>query len=158
MAEPLTLVETTVKPEWIDEFDHMNVANYVLVCDLATYAFWRHVNGGLELEARGGLEYAVLESHVHYLGELRLGDPLRITTQLLESDDKRFRIFHQLYHAQENFLSATNEIKSIGFDLKQRRVTRFSGDVLKRLSVLQEEHGRLPLPAQAGHGISLAKR
>jgi acyl-CoA thioester hydrolase len=158
MAEPLTLYSTSIKKEWIDEYDHMNVANYVLVCDQATYAFWEYVNGGRPIEERGGAEYIVLETHVNYLNEVRLGDPVRVTTQLLECDDKRFRIFHTLHHAGENFISATNEVKGLGFDLNARRAMAFRPDVRERMAKLLEDHGRLPFPEAAGKGIVLSRR
>ena len=41
---PLTLHQDVVRSEWVDEYDHMNLAYYVLVCDEATYKFWNLVN------------------------------------------------------------------------------------------------------------------
>lgn len=158
MAEPLALYATTIRPEWIDEYDHMNVANYVLVCDQATYAFWEYVNGGRQLAERGGAEYIILETHVNYLNEVRLGDPVRVTTQLLECDDKRFRIFHTLIHTGEGFVSATNEVKALGFDLNARRIMSFKPDVRARMAELVREHAALPVPEAAGRGIALARR
>ncbi len=158
VAAPLTLYETTIRADWIDDFDHMNVANYVLVCDSATYAFWEYVNGGRQQKERGGAEYAVAETHVNYLREVRLGDPVRVTTQLLGADEKRFRLFHTLHHASEDYVSATNEVMALGFDLNQRRILPFSESVQASLQDVLAEHASLPCPANAGHGISMRKR
>jgi len=158
MQGALTLYETVVKRDWIDDYDHMNVAYYVLVCDEATGAFWHHVHDGKGIDQRDGAEMVVLESHMNYVKEVRLGDPLRVTTQLLEYDDKRLRLFHTMSHATAGFVAATNEIKAIGFDLGQRRIMSFRPATVARLQDIWQVHSDLPQPASAGQGISLKKR
>ena len=158
LAAPLTLYQTTIKPEWIDFYDHMNVAYYVMVCDEATGAFWDHVHDGKTIKERDGAELVVLESHVNYVKEVRLGDPVKVTTQLLEVDDKRLRLFHTMLHATEGFVAATNEIKAIGFDLGQRRIMSFRPAARACLQDIWQEHQSLPQPVGAGQGIALKKR
>lgn len=158
MIAPLALYQTRIKPEWIDEFDHMNLAYYVLVCDQATYAFWEHLNDGRTLDERGGAEYAVVETHVNYLREVRLDDPVRVTTQVLGADSKRFHIFNTLSHAGEGFVSATNEVMVLGFDLNERRVRPFKESVQARLDVLLTAHAPLPTPENAGRAIGMPRR
>ena len=55
-TQPLRLQEGRVKPEWVDEFGHMNMARYVEACDLSTYALWEYLNRPRTLEEREGLE------------------------------------------------------------------------------------------------------
>ena len=78
---PLFHLDTVVKPEWIDEYGHLNMAYYVLICDFATAAFWDRMNEPVTLEERDGAEYAVVETHVNYMDELRAHAPLVVTTQ-----------------------------------------------------------------------------
>ena len=160
MDAPLRLYETRVKPEWIDEFEHVNVAHYVTICDQATWAFWNLVNGGRAMEERGGHEYVVLETHVHYISELPLGAPIHVTTQLLAHDDKRAVIFHRVWRDDETgpVLSATNEVKLIAFDLEARRIERFATGVRARLDALAASQAGLPVPERAGQGIALGRR
>ena len=158
MTEPLCLHETVVRPEWIDEYGHLNMANYVRVCDDGTYAFWNHVNDGRGLEERDGAEYAVVETHVNYLDEVRLDDPLRVTTQLLAADEKRFRLFHVLYHATKDYVAATNEVMALGFNLKTRALMRFHDPVRARLQEVLAEHASLPMPQNAGRAIGMPRR
>ncbi len=150
----IVLHRDKVRTEWVDEYDHMNVAYYVHVCDLATYAFWELINDDATLEARKGFEYAVVESHVNYLQELRLDSPLRIETRLIAYDCKRFRIFHQLYHETANFLAATNEIMALGFDLNKRSICDFKQQVQSNLEIIMRTHRKLDLPPNAGRAIS----
>ena len=155
MNEAPTLYRTAAKPEWIDEYGHMNMAYYPLVCDHATYAFWEQMNEPLNLDERGGAEYAVVESHVRYLRELRRDDRLRVTTQLLGADHKRFRLFHTLYQADEGYVAATNEIMALGFDLEGRRLISFKESVRARLADTLAEHAAIGTPEHAGRGIAM---
>lgn len=152
--KPLLLHRDTVREEWVDEYDHMNLSYYVLVCDQATYKFWELLNNNITLEARGGNEYAVVESHVNYLREVRLNDPLYVTTQLLAYDQKRFRIFHEMYQEKERYLAATNEIMALGFDLQARSISKFVSIVQGNLKKNFECHRHLTRPKWAGRAIN----
>ena len=158
MSEALRLYETRIRPEWIDEYRHMNVAHYITVCDAATWAFWTRVNGGREMTRREGHEYVVLENHVHYLSEVTLDEPVEVTTQLLAHDDKRFILFHRLHKTEDGALSATNEVKVLGFNLNERRIESFQPDVRERLAATLAEHAELGVPEQAGRGIELKRK
>ena len=150
----ITLHRGKVRAEWIDEYGHMNLSYYVLICDQATYAFWELVNDERDIDERGGFEYAVVETHVNYLQELRLNDPVRVRTQLLAYDEKRFRIFHELLHDSEGFLSATNEVMALGFDLNERAICTFNETVQANLAEVCSAHQKLETPRNAGRAIS----
>ena len=115
-----------VQPEWIDSNDHFNMGYYVVVFDLATDAWLEHIGLGEEVKARLGATTFTLESHVNYLRELRSGDPLRFTTQLLDFDEKRVHYIHQMFHAGEGFLAATNELMSLHVSRETRRAAATS--------------------------------
>ena len=156
-SQPLVLHRDVVRQEWVDEYDHMNLAYYVLICDEATYEFWNLVNDYRSLPDRNGMEYAVVETHVNYIQEVRLSDPLIVTTQLIDFDDKRFHIFHELSHANENFVSATNEVMALGFNLEKRGVQPFSELVYVEISKLFDSHKRLPRPRNTGRSIGISR-
>ena len=153
--EPLLLHHDHVRAQWVDEFDHMNLAYYVAVCDWGTYKFWELVNDGRQLDERDGMEYAIVEAHVNYLREVRRGDKLIVTTQLLGYDDKRFHLFHTLKHATEDFVSATNEVMGLGFNLNTRGIAPFADRVQSKLAEIFAGQQTLPKPTHAGRSISL---
>ena len=155
ISQPLSLHRDVVKSEWVDEYDHMNLAYYVLVCDEATYEFWNLINDYKPLVERGGMEYAVVETHVNYIREVRLDDPLIVKTQLLGYDEKRLHIFHTLLHAEDNFVSATNEVMALGFNLNLRGIQPFADSVQENISQLFAKHELLPRPSNAGRSIRL---
>lgn len=156
---PLTLFKAEVRPEWIDDFEHVNIAHYLTICDHANWAFWNWVNGPEgTIEARRGHEYIIVENHVHYLDELALGTPLHVTTQLLGFDAKRYVLFHHVWKTGTDALAATNEVKVLGFNLFERRSETWRPVVVERLELIGEAHAGLDQPPQAGLGIALKRR
>ena len=94
---------------------------YLVVFDRATDAFLHQVGLTAELREGTGATTFTLEAHVNYLNELREGDPLRFTTRLLGFDHKRIHYFHEMYHATEGYLAATNELMSLHVNHSTRR-------------------------------------
>lgn len=158
IAAPLVLVRNTVRPDWVDEYHHLNMAHYLTICDQANWAFWNWINHPVQtIEARQGHEYAIVENHVTYSGELADGAAFSIETQLLDVDPKRLILFHRVVDA-EGTLSATNEVKFLGFNLNTRRAEAWQPPVAERLARVLQAHGALERPAQAGQGVALKKR
>ena len=152
---PLALYETSVQPAWLDVNDHMNVAYYVLAFDQATDALFRFVGvGEAYIEARRHTMFAV-ECHVTYSRELRGGDPIRITTQLLGCDAKKMHFVHHMYHIDDGYLAAASEWMAIHIDMEARRSAEFPDDVGRRLGDLRDAHAALPLPTAVGRVMSL---
>lgn len=158
IAAPSTLVENTVKPEWVDEYGHLNMAHYLTICDQANWAFFNWINHPVQtIEDRAGHEYVIVENHVCYFGELVEGDAFTITTQLTALDDKRYILFHRVLDADGN-TAATNEVKVLGFNLETRRPENWLPNVAERLSAILQKHNTLGAPDQAGQSIALKKR
>src|SRR5512147_3221105 len=103
---PLDLHREPVRPEWIDYNGHMNVAYYVLAFDHATDTFFDFLGLDEAYRTRTGASLFALESHIVYKAELKEGEPLRVTTQLLDCDDKRLHFFHAMYHGGTGAFSA----------------------------------------------------
>ena len=152
---PLALYETSVRPEWLDVNDHMNVAYYVLAFDLATDALYHFIGVGDDyMTARQGSMFA-LECHVTYNRELRGGAPIRITTQLLGYDAKKMHYAHHMYHQGEDYLAATSEWMSVHIDMEARRSAPFPDDIAERLGDIRAAHADLALPPEVGRVMSL---
>ena len=153
---PFDLYRNRVRPEWIDHNGHMNMGYYVVVFDLATDEFFRWF--GLDEEHRRARRVTTfaLEAHVTYHREVREGDPLRFTTLLLAHDAKRVHYLHQMYHAEQDYLAATNELISLHVSEETRRGAPMAPEVLDRLRRVQAAHDRLPRPPQVGRRMGLA--
>ena len=77
----------------------MNVGFYVVAFDKATDTLCNQFGCSWEYTRdKIGMTF-VLEAHVTYDREVKEGDPLRITTQILDHDAKRVHYIHAMYHA-----------------------------------------------------------
>ena len=158
LTAPLDRYRDVVRPEWIDHNQHMNVGYYLVVFDFATDEFFAWVGLDAAHRAAHGVTTFCLEAHVTYHREVRAGDPLRFTTQLLAHDEKRIHYFHAMYHAGEGWLAATNELLSLHVSRATRRAAAMAPEVLARLAEIQRAHDALPRPPQAGRTIGLGNR
>jgi acyl-CoA thioester hydrolase len=156
IVAPFDGYRDVVRPEWIDSNQHMNVGYYLVVFDFATDAWFEHV--GLDGEHRHthGITTFALEAHVVFVREVRAGDPLRFTTRLVAHDPKRLHYFHEMYHATDGYLAATNELVSLHVSQATRRGAPMAPAILERLARIQAAHDTLPMPLQVGRRMGLA--
>ncbi len=155
---PLDIHTSKVLAEWLDWNGHMNVAFYVLAFDQASGAFMRNMGLGRSyVDSKSGMTF-VLETHVTYDREMRGGAPMRFTTQLLARDAKRVHLFHEMYHASEGYLAATNETIVMNIDYTTRRSAPWPVQAAERLEVVWDTHKDLPRPAKAGRVMGLSKK
>ena len=150
ISAPLKLHKDLIVPEWIDYNGHMNVSYYVLVFDRATDEFFDFMGMTAEYRAASNASAFTAEMHVNYIREVKEGDEVYVTTQLLGYDAKRFHYFHQMYHAEQGYLAATSELLCLFVDMSQRRVTQMPDLILDRLAEIKHSHAALPLPEQVG--------
>lgn len=148
----------SVRSEWCDYNNHLNMAYYVLILDHATDAF--HDQLGLDKPYRMETNCSTfaVEIHTTYLAEVHDGDEVYVTTQLLDHDEKRLHYFHRMYHAEKGFLSATNEIMTVHVDLGLRKVVPMSAGIQQKAAALFDTHKDLPAPEQQGHTIGIRRK
>jgi carnitine 3-dehydrogenase len=147
-AQPLRLLETRVRPEWIDYNGHMTDWRYLQVFGDATDALFRHAGVDEAYRSSGRALYTV-ESHLRHQAEARAQESLYVTTRLLQVDDKRVRLFHSLHRGRDDVLVATAQQLYVHVDTAARRSAPFDAGVRARLAALQAAQARLPLPAAA---------
>ena len=154
----LELLRTRVEPAWIDFNGHLNVACYHLVFDRGTDEFLDRIGIG-EAWARKGLgSMFALEDHITYQRELKVDDPLRVTLQVLDYDEKRVHYFLKLFHEKENYLAATYEHLSIYVDFQSRRSATIPASARAKLEAIYEAQKDLPTPEEAGRAVGIRRR
>src|SRR5262245_1695752 len=155
---PLDRHRATVLPEWIDWNGHMNVGFYVVAFDKATDTLCEQLGVSWDYtREKIGMTF-VIEAHVTYDREVKEGDPLRITTQILDHDAKRLHFIHAMYHAGEGYLAATNERMLINIDYESRRSAVWPEWAMARIDRLAALHASLPRPKQAGRLIGIPRK
>jgi len=151
----LDLGTQAVLENWIDYNGHMNVAYYVMAFDHGVDQFMQQIGITPQYLEREKSSTFTLEMHINYLRELRLGDPIRLTCQLLNVDSKRVHYFLRMFHAGEGYLAATSEQMMIHVDLESRRSSPFLPAISETLSHMMAAHRPLPCPDQAGRVMSI---
>jgi acyl-CoA thioester hydrolase len=144
-----------VEPAWIDYNGHLNMAYYNVLFDRAVDEVFELLGCGLDYVREHKHSCFTAEVHVRYLRELHAEDPVRVTFQLLDYDQKRMHYFEQLFHAGEGWVSATSENMSLHVDMTAKRTLPFPDSVAAALGRMQSAHSRLPRPAAAGRRIAM---
>src|SRR6202047_1250080 len=144
-----------VEPQWIDYNGHLNMAYYNVLFDRAVDETYALIGVGADYVAKCRHSVFTAEIHVRFLRELHAGDPVRVTFQLLDYDQKRLHYFEQLFHAEEGWVSATSENMSLHVDMDARRTAPFPDAVEKALAHMKAAHGQLPVPEVARRRIAM---
>ena len=158
LSAPLDRHRDTVRPEWIDYNGHMNVAYYFYAFDQATETLCKQLRcDQAYVTAQRGMCFTV-EAHITYDREVKSGDPLRITTQILDWDEKRLHFFHHMYHARDGFLAATNEQLMLHVGYQSRRAAPWHDEVMARIAAMGRAHAQMARPPQAGRIIGIKRK
>ena len=158
IAAPLCMYRPTVLPEWVDYNGHMSESCYLLVFGDNSDAFFRFVGIDEAYRDQGGQSLYTVETHIHNIQEVAEGEPLRLTLQLLDHDDKRVHIFHAMYHATTGDLLATAEQMLVHVDMAQGRSKPMPADLQARLQAIAQAHASLPTPPQVGKPMGIRRK
>jgi acyl-CoA thioester hydrolase len=154
-AAPFVSGLMRVEPAWIDYNGHLNMAYYNVLFDRAVDEAFELLGCGLEyLKTRRHSTFTA-EVHVRYLRELHSGDPVRVTFQLLDYDQKRLHYFEELLHAEEGWVSATSENMSLHVDMTAKKTAPFPPDIVANLVRMKAAHAGLPRPEAAGRRVAM---
>jgi carnitine 3-dehydrogenase len=152
---PLQTLARAVPADWIDYNGHVHESRYLQLAADATDALLARL--GLDadyLESTGS--YYTVETHLCHIGQLRAGDHVTVTTQLLGGDEKRLHVFHVVAARGAAGPAATAEHLLLHVDAATGRVGPARGAVRERALELIGEHAELPSPARAGRRIEAA--
>jgi carnitine 3-dehydrogenase len=156
-GKPLRLLDTVVRPEWVDYNRHMSDFRYSQVFGEAMDALFRRVGVDEAYRNTGRMYYSV-ENHVTHLGEAKSGEPLYVTTQLLAVDDKRVHVFHRMHRGRDDRQIATAEQMYLHVDTGAAKAAPADAAVRARLESIRGGHSGLPLPPEAGRAVGQARR
>ncbi|MAY87408.1 MAG: thioesterase [Pseudooceanicola sp.] len=148
-SSPLSL-----EPAWIDHNGHLNMAFYSVLFDRGVDQVWDNFGLGLDYVKTSGMTTFAAEFHVRYVRELKLGDLVTSTFQILDHDAKRVHSFQELRHV-DGWLAATGETLHLSIDQSGPRVAAFPDDVQARIAAMAQDHADLPHPDGAGRRIGL---
>ncbi len=146
-----------IEKEWIDYNGHLNMAYYNVLFDRASDDAFELMGLGPSYARERKLTIYTAEVHICYVQELHLGDQVKVSFQLLDSDQKRLRAYQEIRHV-EGWLAATSETLSLHIDMAGPKVAAFPDDILEKIAALQAAHAALPHPARAGRSIEIKRK
>ena len=143
-----------VPSEWVDYNGHIHESRYLQLFADATDALLSTVGVDAGYLADGG-SYFTVETHLSHLRQLEAGDLVRVTTQVLDSDDKRLHVFHLLLREGEDEPVATAEQMLLHVDTGNGHASPAREPVRERVAALTQRHAELPRPERAGRSIGV---
>ena len=117
--------------EYTDYNNHLNVAYYVRIFDIAADVMLDNFKMGGESAKKDKKTTFVAEMHTIYNQEVRLGEEVETHVTYVDHDKKRIHYKLSMLHKEKKYLAATNEVLSLYVDLNKRKVVEFEADRLK---------------------------
>ncbi len=143
-----------IPAEWVDYNGHVHESRYLQLFADATDALLGDLGVDADYLAGGG-SYFTVETHLSHLRQLEAGDRVYVTTQVLDSDEKRLHVFHVLLREGEADPLATAEQMLLHVDTGSGRAAASREPVRARVAELTERHAALPSPERAGRSIGV---
>ena len=132
--------DQTIKEEWIDYNNHMNMAYYVLVFDDVWEIILKKFKMGEDSAKSTQMSTMVVETHTTYNSEVKLGDEVEINLTYFDHDKKRLHFKMEMIEKSSKKLSATLEMLSLYIDLTQRKVAEFEQEKIQIMDQFIADH------------------
>lgn len=153
-SAPLALYRTPVEPDWVDYNGHMTEAAYLTAAGWASDALFRYIGDDEAYRAAGNSFYTV-ETHIVYVREVAVHEPIEFTTQVLGVDNKRVHLVHTMLHGVDGGLLCTAEQMLVHVDMNAGRSAAILPSVKAALDAIAASHASLPIPQQVGSVMQL---
>ncbi|MEP6527653.1 MAG: thioesterase family protein [Nocardioidaceae bacterium] len=151
---PLRLHRATVQPSWVDYNRHMSESSYLLAFGDNADAFFRYIGIDEQYRADGHSLYTV-ETHLHHRREVGEGESLSMTLRVLDLDDKRVHVFHEMFLGDGGPLLATAEQMLVHVEMRAGRSAPMPRALARRLEAIHRAHAQLALPETVGRPMRI---
>ena len=123
-----------IKSEWTDYNNHLNMAYYVLIFDVAWEEMLKKFNMGEQSAKTSGMSTMVVETNTTYDNEIKEGDEVEILLTFFDHDKKRLHFRMEMIEKKTKKISSTIEMLSLHVDLKKRKVAEFDQERTKLMN------------------------
>jgi acyl-CoA thioester hydrolase len=121
-----------VYPWECDHMGHMNVMWYAGKFDEATWNLFAAVGLTPAFLRERGRGMAAVRQTIEYKSEFLAGDIVVVHSKILEIGSRMIRFLHEMTNGDAGAVAATTELTGIHLDLKTRRPSAFSKEILER--------------------------
>ena len=144
-----------VKPAWLDDNGHMNVAYYMSAFDDGGEVFFADPGIGWEYTRQQQGSIFIVSSKVDYHGELLANEAFCVATRLLDFNPKMLHVYYEISNRENQRMCATAEILYMHISFETRRSAVMPERVQSRLQQIHDTHLALPKPAGLGAAIGI---
>ena len=141
-----------VEPGWIDYNDHLTEWAYLKLFGEATDTVLAHVGAGPDY-VTAGHSFFTLETHIRYLDQARLGEPIEVRSRVLGADAKRIHLFHEMFCPGREAVIASGEHMMVHVDLGKGASCPAPASIAEALARLTTASADLPRPEGASRSI-----
>ena len=140
-----------IPPEWIDAYDHMNMAHYMALFDHVTDELLGQVGFGPAYTARTRHGLFTVDARIRYAKEVRVGESVAVRLRLVGVDHVRLHMWLEMFGEDPPAVFATQEQMSLHASLASRRTVPFDASQRARLAEVvalhrrESEHASRPL-------------
>jgi len=146
-----------VQPQWADDNKHMNLAYYLVMFDAASDAMFEILNIGVSYRHEADRTAFAAETHLVYEREMNVGDWAKIFTTVVDVDDKRLHLAHEMYRDGETARACLQEIMFVNVNLTTRRAAVWGDEVMRGMAAVRDAHAHLPRPEKLGRSIGIRR-
>lgn len=148
--------EMDIKPEWIDQNGHLNMAYYGVLFDTGVDEAAKSFGLGWDYTSGGTHTTYSAEFRIRYVRELHLGDKVRVSFRLLDVGPKSHHFCQELIHS-DGWVAATGEGISLHIDQSGPRVAPYPAGIKAKLDTTLVEHAKSPVPDWVGSPMRIRK-
>lgn len=137
----------TVRPEWIDDNNHMNAAHYLALVKQPAIDLHRLWDYAEDFRRRTGESNFVLAAHVVYLRELVLGQSVIVTARITDLQRKRMSVLFEIIEEEKGYVAAL--VRYVLGHVRYGsppRAAEMPEDLAARLAAVHAAHAEAPLP------------
>jgi len=140
----LPILATTVVPvDWIDFMGHMNVMWYTHLFGRGVLDFFNTVGLTYSYFAENNAGSFVLEQHIRYLAEVRVGENVSVRARALGRSERKLHFMVFLVKEDMNVLAATSEVVTAHIDMSRRRTSPLPDLIAIAFDEFLEMHTKL---------------
>ena len=141
------LATTVVPADWIDFMGHMNVVWYTHLFGSGVLEFFKTVGLTQQYFAEQNAGSFVLEQHIRYLAEVRVGETVSVRARALSRSERKLHFMVLLVKDELSVLAATSEIITGHIDMSRRRTSPISPSIAFAFDEVLDLHANLNWPA-----------
>lgn len=138
MKDKICTYKGAVQTFECDSNRHMNVMYYINKFELAGRNMSMELGINKALLEPANLGIAVVEHLIQYKQEVFEDDIIHIYSQPQDYSNKVFTVFHELYNAEKDYLSATMIAKLVVFDMGARKSVALPEAIKKRIDEMKK--------------------